>query len=404
MFVVGVGNYLFNILIGRKLGPINYGVFVSLNSLLALAGVVGGTLMTSATKFTSEFKAKNQSDKIGKLIKYLNNKGSLFGIVITLSIILTSKLISNFLNIGSNIPVIILSLIFLFSFALSINRGILQGLQNFVSFSINMAIEPVLKIILAIMLIWMGLKVNGVFVAIIIATTIVYLLSLLPIKKFLVKTSESIDSKMIWRYSFNILIASILLSVLTFLDVVLVKHYFEPNQAGIYSAISTIAKIILYISTPIISVMFPMVSDLHARNEKHSLILGQTLIIVSIMSSLILSFFVIYPAIAIKILFGSKYLSAVNYLGSLSLAFFLLTLSYIFIYYYLSIKKTGFIYLLFSSTVLEIVLMYIYHGNLNQIINNLMISFGCLLFGLVLMYIILKRGQIVYAVNNYSHQ
>lgn len=402
MSVVNVGNYLFNLVLGRKLGPVDYGIFVSLNSVLAFTSVIGSTFLTTAMKFTSEFKASNQLGKTGTLIKYLNNKSIFIGIFITLIVMLLSKPIADFLNIGANTPVLILALYFLIIFSLSVNRGVLQGLQNFITLSINMAIEPILKIIFALIFIVIGFRINGAFGAVVIATLIVYLISFIPLKKLLLKNDEKIDLKMIWQYSGSTLIAFVFLSVLSFLDVVLVKHYFNPHDAGIYSALTTTSKIILYVSIPIISAMFPMISELHSKNKRHFPILAQTFIIVSVISLLGLSFFVIFPTFTINLLFGNQYLSAANYLGGLSLAFLLLTLSYVLIHYYLSIKKTGFIWLLFIAASVETLLIILYHNSFNQIINDLIISFGLLLFGLVMIYISSKKEQIIYAISNNS--
>lgn len=402
MSVVNVGNYLFNLLVGRSLGPIDYGIFTSLTSILAITGVIGGTLTTTATKFSSIYNANSEYGKINYLIGYLNKKGLLIGLAISLIVILLAKFIARFLNIGELVPIILLSLVYLLVFPLSVNRGILQGMQNFIQLSINSVLEPFAKIILSVIFIWLGWKINGVILAIVFSIIIVYSFSFYPLKKILKNHPKIIEKNNLWNYSITTLVALVFSSTLIFSDIILVKHYFDPHEAGLYSAVSTIAKIILYGSTPIVTVMFPMIANLQAKEKKHYYLLIQTFLLVILLTSLVLGFFVLFPEFSIRILFGNQYLQVAKYLGGLSFAFFLFSLCNVFINYFLSIRKNQFVWIMLLAATLQISLISIYHENLYQIINSLIITYGSLLFSLTAMYLISKKEQITYAISNNS--
>ena len=59
--------------------------------------------------------------------------------------------------------------------------------------------------------------------------------------------------------------------VLTNIDLILVKHFFTPIEAGYYSIAQMVGKIILILPIPIVTVMFPKLSSLDGREEKNTL-------------------------------------------------------------------------------------------------------------------------------------
>lgn len=400
MSLFNFGNYLFNLVIGRMLGPADYGALISLISLLAIISVPAATIQTAATKFSANFQANKETPKINFLIRYLTKKIVLIGIVSALILLAASPFLKNFLNLNSSSPVIILALASFFLFLVPINRGVIQGIQDFKGLSINMGAEPILKITIALALVFLGFKINGAVFAILLTTATVYFLSFYPLKDIIKNRVESFKTNDFWSYSLPTLAGIFLINLLIYSDVILVKHFLPPTEAGLYSGLSTISKIVLYFSFPFVYAMFPKISNLFAREEKHFPVLAQTFIIVSVLSLLAMGFFILLPQFSIKILFGNQYLSASPYLGSLAFAMFLLALDNVFVNYYLSISQKRFIIPLVFFAFLEIILIVLFHNNFQQIINNLILSFGGLLLSLSGFYLYSKKQQIAYAINN----
>jgi O-antigen/teichoic acid export membrane protein len=402
MNILNLGNYIFNVLMGHMLGPADYGIFVSLMALLTIISVPSGVLQTIAIKFTSVFLAKGEKGKIKFLLDFLSKKTILLSAIAFLLLIAFSYPLSKFLNIANPYPLFFLSFSMLVLFLLPINRGILQGLQEFTSYSINLILEPIIKIILSVLLIIWGFKVNGAIAAYVLSIFLVYLFSFWFLKNVIKQKETRFDARAILKYSLPVLVGFFLINLLSSVDILVVKHYFNSQQAGLYSCLSTIAKIVLYFSLPFVSAMFPKISELFTKEKKHFAILAQTFGIVAVLSLVIMIVFTMFPDIIVKLLFGAQYLPISPYLGKMSLAMFLLILINVFFNYYFSIGKYKFIFYFFIFSVCEIILMVLFHSNFNQIINSIIATYGGLILCLGISYIWSKKEQIIYAINNNS--
>lgn len=397
--VVNVANYLFHLVMGRSLGPSEYGVAVAIISFLALLSIPLSTVSTVVTKFSSEALAHNEMGEISFLFNKLSKFLGMLGIIITVMVIIFSKQIGDFLNLDPQY-IKVISIFLTFSLLVAVTRGILQGVKSFTAYTINTVVEVIVKVGLFMLFFYLGLKTFSVVWALIASIVITYIVSIFPLKKIIRVKNKAIDLKVLLRYSSYALLALALISALTYVDVLLVKHFFTAEEAGYYAALATVGKIVIYIATPMILVMFPMISEAHTKNEKHFHLLAQTTAIIVASSTLILGVYYFAPEFVVNILYGQKYLVIGNYLFNFGLAIFLLTLANVLVYYFLSIKKLGFIWLVLVTAIAELALIYLYHDGIGQIVLDLIYAFGFLFLGLLIMYICIKKEKIIKVLKN----
>src|SRR3989338_2360056 len=77
----GVCNYIFQLYMGRALGPEEYGVLGALFSMFYALNVPSGTVQTVVTKFVSEYKAMNEYGKITGFFIGALKRITLYGLV-----------------------------------------------------------------------------------------------------------------------------------------------------------------------------------------------------------------------------------------------------------------------------------------------------------------------------------
>ncbi len=391
MMAVNVLNYLFHLLMGRMLGPSDYGILAALISIFYIIGVFAATIKTVTVKFVSSFAAKEQFDKIRSFMIFLSENLFILSLILFLLFIVYSSKIAQFLNISVVSPIILLSTLFLMAFVLPLNRGILQGLQKFKQLSLNLVIDPTVKLFLGVFLVYLGFRVNGAVFAIFMGLFLAYLLSLYPLKfLFKYKKPQKIDYSKIKSYSFPVFISFLCLTLMYSIDVVLVKHFFDPHKAGLYAALSTLGKIIFFAFGAVAAAMFPIVADLYEREQEHKNVLRNSLAIVSIGGAVILFFYFLLPKLVIGLLFGNDYLEISAYLGFFGFFVFLLSLVNVFIYYFLSIHRTNFVFLLVLAILTEIFGICFFHNSIAQVILVLNIVTFLLLVSLTLFYLFIK--------------
>ena len=61
--IAGIFNYIYQVYMGRALGPEEYGVFGALFAIFYMIGIISQTLGTSTTQFVSKFVGEGKADR-----------------------------------------------------------------------------------------------------------------------------------------------------------------------------------------------------------------------------------------------------------------------------------------------------------------------------------------------------
>jgi O-antigen/teichoic acid export membrane protein len=159
----------------------------------------------------------------------------------------------------------------------------------------------------------------------------------------------------------------------------------------VYAALSTLGKIIFFASSPIASVMFPIVARRHSNGEPARDILIASLLLTGIASGVFVGIYYYLPTLTITMLYGSKYVGAESALPWMGLFIAIYGFCQLLVNYFLSIGKLKIAYIPFVAALLQIVLLSIFHSSLIQVIQ---ISLSILICMFVLLVIILSYNQL----------
>lgn len=379
---VGVTNYLYEFLMARMLTIVEYGELQSLLAILTIIAIPTAILSTVLVKYAADFKAKNRPNKIYSLFLLLTKKTAIIAIISFAIFFIFCRQIADFLNLDSVWPLLILGIVFIFSFPGSINLGILRGLQKFKELSAVSLISAVLKVIFSIWLVKLGFAVNGAIGAITLAGVAGYIISFYPLKFLFKWDKEAVRMKEIWYYFFPVGFSLLFIALLCSVDIILVKHFFSAQTAGEFGALTMLGNMIFFMTGPIAGVMFPMSVDARSSLSNPAKILKKAIFLTGLIGLGIVSFYFIAPEPIIKILIGNKFLIIGEYLGWFGLAMFQYSLVVLLANYFLSVEKAKGAYLVGLGSLLQIVFIYIFHDNLWQIVwimNGSMLFVLCLL-------------------------
>jgi len=387
-FLAGFSNYLFQVLMARLLSKPDYGELQALLALLGIISVPAAALATILVRQTAGFKSEDRLAKIHGLFSSFTNWGLVSASFLFFVFIFFSRIIAASLNLVSIGPVLI-SAIFIFPlFLSSINRGIVQGLEGFKSLSVIGVLETGSKIILAFYLVKIGWAINGALGAAVLALGGGYLLTLLPLRDILKEKKEVLEKveviKMA-RYFLPVFLTILVLSLFLQLDMILVKHFFDPETAGDYGALVLLARIVFFLVSPIIAVMFSLTAGAESFIQAQSF-LKKTLLATMFLSLPVLFFYFLFPEIVIKILISNKFIQISPFLGWLGLTIFFYGLVQIFSQYFLSLGKKNFLPILMGGVLLETILISWRHESLWQVIGAINLAMAVTLAGLLVLY------------------
>ncbi|MEK6974037.1 MAG: oligosaccharide flippase family protein [Nanoarchaeota archaeon] len=381
--IMNIFGFLFNFYVARKLGPADFGIFGVLSSLIYLLIVPLTTIQTTITKFVASFKVSNEYGKIKYLFLRSLFKLLLFGAIFIVIFFSLSNLIMDFLHIPSFIPLLLLGIFFLFSLVIPVSRGLLQGLQKFKSLGYNFILEGLSKFIGGLILVGIGLGINGALIAFIISYFLPFLFSFIPLKFVFSIDKIKFETKNIYFYSFPVLLTTFLLTAVYTIDTILVKHFLSSIEAGYYLATSKLGTIIYFASGAVTLVLFPQVTELHLKNQDHKKILKRALLIVSLLSGFITLLYFLFAKLIVLALFGQQYLEITNYIGLFALIMSIFSLVYVLCFYNLSINRMNFIYVLGFFILLEAVLVWLFHDSIMEVITILLSLLSFLLLSLL---------------------
>lgn len=386
----GFGNYIFNILMGRMLGPTQYGILASLLALTYIVGVPSQTINLVVSKYIAMLHAKNQINQAREFLKKILSKTMVWGMIFLVLFYLSSFFIADFLHLQSPSPLFILGLILLFSFISPVFDGSLAGLTKFKELSLNSVLTVFLKLALAIFLIYGGFGVNGSLLAILTSSLFAIVFAFYWLKLPREQSPLKINTSHFLNYGKNVFFASFFLAALYNIDILLVKHFFSPQEAGYYATLSLLGKMIFFLTASVSAVLFPLSAKNHEKGESSAHLLKLSVLVVLLFSLFITTAYFLFPALIVNALFGALYLPIAPYLGYIGIVFIFYSLINVLILYNLSINRFDFVICLFLGTFCEIGLIYLFHSSLQQIIEIMLVVMGLTFFSIILLLIIKK--------------
>lgn len=382
------GNYLYHLLMGRMLGPQNYGALISLISLAYIFSIISTALSTTVVKFVTKYKAKKDFKKIYQLFWRLKIGFLVFGAFLFVAFFLIKDEISQFLNIPDSSPVLLVSIWMVIGFLSFINEGTLRAFLKFNFLSFNSIFGTIMKLGLAVFLVRIGFSVNGALGAIILGTLLPYLISFLPLR-FLNQYKDG-KEKIPWNeffsYSGPVLVAVLGLTSLYSSDVILVKHLFPAYEAGLYASLAVLGKIVFFGSSTVQMVMFPLVSERFENGKNYQNFFKQSFLIVAGISLVITTIYFSFPRLMIHLLYGPAYLKAAPYLGIFAVFISLYSLSSLLVNFFFSIKKVMVGLFPLFAAISQICLILVFHSSVAQVIGVSIGVSALLLFSLLLFY------------------
>ncbi|MFH1601760.1 MAG: oligosaccharide flippase family protein [Candidatus Shapirobacteria bacterium] len=385
--VGNISNYLYHLLMGRFLGPENYGLLTSLISLTYLFGIPLAALNLVVVKHTSGLWARKKLSSIAFFHSWLNKKATIFVWLGLVVLLLASPKIALFLHLKSISLVWLMGACSLIGVYSTISGATLQGLLKFNLMAVSSIISVILKLGLSVLLVLVGLGIWGAVLPFLITSLIGLFLLRLFIGQLLVNKKEEakkiFETKELLAYTWPVLLSTLAFTSLYTTDFLLARHFLSAQMAGYYASLATLGKIVFFASSPIVMAMFPLISARHEGGQDSRQTLNLSLALVLFASLGITAFYFLFPQFMIKTLYGADYLVAAPYLVYFSIFLSFYALVNVLVNYYLSIKKVKIVFFPVLAALIQILLILVFHQDILQIVLASIVVLGLLLIVLL---------------------
>ena len=375
--------YVYHLVIGRMLGPELYGELAAVVSLIGLFAVSFSFFGLVIVKFVSSADRKERK----MLFSWFTTRSSQIAIFVGIFVTAISPFIAGFLKIGLSVAVLLgpIITVFLLSFIYS---SFLQGLLRFGRVVVVSNISMAGRLALGILFVALGFSVFGAIFGLFISAALGLWLNRYFLKDYKVSKDSGPRAlgKRILAYAGPIFLVSLSTNSLYSTDVILVKHFFEAQSAGIYAALSTLGKIIFFGTAPVGAVMFPLVSQRQSQGKDYKKIFLLSLLFTLGISLLVLLIYWLAPEISLKILYGDKFLGASPYLVWIGLFMAIFSLGSLIAGFYLSKGDTRIWTLVVLAALGQALGIWFFHSSIFQVITVNIISASFLLVSLLIYF------------------
>lgn len=363
----GAFNYAYQVFVGRALGPEQYGVFGALFALFYLVNVLGRGIRFSASRFAAEFSERRPS--AAAFYGGLFRRTLAFSVLVFAALAVASPAVGDFLGVDSPWLVLLAVASVPVGLALTANQGAMQGLQWFVPLGGYKVLLAVAKLVLAVGLIGVGFGVYGAFGAVVFATVIVLVTSTLHLRLELPPpgaVAESIEYGRAYRYVPPAVLAGFCLTVPGTVDVIVAQRFHAGADAGFYTAVTVLGKILVFLPLGVCAALFPKVSDGHANANAERLrgLLRRALVYASAIAASGALLYAIVPRLVLGTFFGPDYVAAAPLLRWYGAAVLAFVLASVVLNFELARDRMRYVYVFTVASVCEIGLLWAAHGSL----------------------------------------
>ncbi len=374
-------NFGYQVDVAQRLGPAAFGHVAVAVVLLLLASSFMLAFQIVCAKFIA--KSQNGGDKAA-VYQRLRRRAWQVGIGIGVLLALSARPISNFLQLPNIWIIELMAVAVAFYVPLGVKRGMFQGECAFPRLGWNFMIEAMVKFgVAAVAILYFGAL--GAVAAITMSEVVAYNLPR-PLQSYRATSAASV--KVSQAEGMQAIIFFVGQVVILNTDLLLVKHFFSPADAGRYAAVAMVGRVLFYAGWQVTSTMFPVSAEAGKNGGKGR---GPSLLLVPI--ALIVLLYVgclgvlaVFPTL-LKHVFGVGFQQAQGLLGLYAANTTLYSIAVAVMAFEISrrVANTGWLQLLFAGFVVGGITLF--HQNLHQVVIVLLALTSVLLLAVTVPFL-----------------
>ena len=370
ILLVNGGNYVYNLLLGRILGPSQFADAAILITLLLVLSFIGMTFQIVTAKYAVLY----ENNLLQLFLRFIFKNALYIGLLFAIAVVAFSSSLQHLFHTETYTMFVVFGLGLPLYFTMSINRGLYQGKNELINLSKTYYFEMLCRLILTFSILYCIPSLES-SVVIAIGILISFIFGLFPFQKKIISKIEMennedkiLNTKSIIQFFVLTAFYELTQIIINNSDVLLVKHYFESYEAGLYASLALIGRVVYFVAWMFVMLLLPKVIQLKKDGFDTFPILAKYVLYISLLSTFIVLVTYLFPNLVVKLMFGEKYLPIAFLLWKYALATSIFAIANIFAYYFLSISK--YIPVIISGVLglTQVILIIFFHESLEQVV------------------------------------
>jgi O-antigen/teichoic acid export membrane protein len=270
-------NFIFQMIMGRLLGqhPGEFGVMNTMLNIFSMFAIPATALQLAIARQTAIYADRGELDSIAALLRRASRKAGLAAVVVLVAMLALSPWLRNYLQLATAGPIYVTAVMVGIGIVIPVAAGALQGLKRFGWMSATSIAAPLIRIAAGVALVWAGWKASGALCGTFAGNVAMLVLSGFALAAVLRRkvAAQTLDTAGVYRYLLPTLISLACYAGLVNLDLIIVKHYFKPEEASQYAAASLFGRAVGWLISPLCTVLFPHVWDENRHEANRALLL-----------------------------------------------------------------------------------------------------------------------------------
>jgi glycosyltransferase involved in cell wall biosynthesis/O-antigen/teichoic acid export membrane protein len=343
-----VVSLLFTVVFARILGTDGYGSLAALVSTFLILSVPGLALQVAAARETALGRLGDGARLSTTHLRWGRELGAWLIALIAVGILLREPLAAA-IGVKQAWAAAAVPATGVAWLALSIERGMLQGLRAYRAAGLSVILEAFGRLVLGLILVGGGLGVTGAYVASPLSMLTAALVLGWVLRRRLGPPAHEAPTRRFHQLvagAWAPVLGLTLVAVLQNIDVIIVKHRVGGDEAGAYAAAAVAAKVVIWVGIGLAYYLVPEAARRVQAGRNPRGVLGRALIIIGLVAAPMLIVYAAAPGLVLRLGFDVHVPGANGALIVLGAAMTLLAIASLAVQYMLAIERYAFMWLL----------------------------------------------------------
>ncbi len=385
--LVSILNFAYNVAVARLLGPAEFGHAALAITLLMLVSAITLSFQLVCAKLV----ARNDSvEAKAAVYQALLRRAWKIGLALGAGLAIASGPITRYLNLPTAWMIVVLAAGFAFYVPLGARRGGMQGMCAFRRLAGSYVVEALLKFAAAVLLVEVGIGALGAIAAISLSVVLAYFM---PVPAEL-KTTTSLNLPTPAAEAVQAIVFFVGQVIISNCDIVLVKHFFPADIAGLYATRALVGRLVYFASWMVVSAMFPISAGAKPGERSKSILAVPITLVVTISGGFVL-LFTAFPHLVLRTVFGAAFAgSGMDGILPLCAAMAgVYSLSVVLITYEMSRKVANTAWVQMAAAIGIVAGIFLFHSTLTEVV---LVQLGMMaaLLAVVAVALVAKRVRV----------